>query len=134
MRGKSRPGWALFPTLETGERIEAEGYFTEHATYGRQFQISSYELKAPEDEVAIERYLGSGAIKGIGVALAARIVRRFQADTFRVIEEETGETGGSQGDQRAQGQGNFPAGGGKAGSEKGHDFSPAIWNLHQPWE
>lgn len=71
-----------------GERIEAEGFFTEHATYGRQFQVSSYELKAPEDEVVIERYLGSGAIKGIGVALAARIVRRFKADTFRIIEEE----------------------------------------------
>lgn len=71
-----------------GELIEAEGYYTDHVTYGRQFQISSYQIKAPEDEVAIERYLGSGAIKGIGVALAARIVRRFKGDTFRIIEEE----------------------------------------------
>lgn len=71
-----------------GELLEAEGYYTEHATYGRQFQIESYELKAPEDAVAIERYLGSGAIKGIGVSLAARIVRRFKNDTFRIIEEE----------------------------------------------
>lgn len=71
-----------------GELIEAQGHYTEHATYGRQFQIESYEIKAPEDAMAIERYLGSGAIKGIGVAMAARIVRRFKDDTFRIIEEE----------------------------------------------
>ncbi|WP_044296561.1 ATP-dependent RecD-like DNA helicase [Robinsoniella peoriensis] len=71
-----------------GELIEAQGHYTEHATYGRQFQIESYEIKVPEDAMAIERYLGSGAIKGIGVALAARIVRRFKDDTFRIIEEE----------------------------------------------
>lgn len=71
-----------------GELIEAQGHYTEHVTYGRQFQIESYEIKAPEDAMAIERYLGSGAIKGIGVALAARIVRRFKDDTFRIIEEE----------------------------------------------
>ncbi len=71
-----------------GEAIEAEGHYTEHATYGRQFQISSYEIKAPEDVVAMERYLGSGAIKGIGMALAARIVKKFGTDTFRIMEEE----------------------------------------------
>lgn len=71
-----------------GELIEARGTYTEHSTYGRQFKISSYELKAPEDELAIERYLGSGAIKGIGMALASRIVRRFKGDTFRIMEEE----------------------------------------------
>lgn len=71
-----------------GEAIEAEGQYKEHSTYGRQFQISSYEIKAPEDVMSIERYLGSGAIKGIGMALAARIVKKFKADTFRIIEEE----------------------------------------------
>ncbi len=71
-----------------GEAIEAEGNYIEHSTYGRQFQITSYEIKAPEDVVSIERYLGSGAIKGIGVAMAARIVKKFKADTFRIIEEE----------------------------------------------
>ncbi|MEE0419990.1 MAG: ATP-dependent RecD-like DNA helicase [Lachnospiraceae bacterium] len=71
-----------------GELVEAEGSYTEHSTYGKQFQINTYEIKAPEDAVSIERYLGSGAIKGIGVALAARIVRRFGEDTFRIIEEE----------------------------------------------
>lgn len=56
--------------------------------YGQQFKVTSFEEKAPEDEEAIERYLGSGAIKGIGLAMAARIVRHFKEDTFRIIEEE----------------------------------------------
>ena len=50
--------------------------------------IESYETKVPQDSVALERYLGSGAIKGVGAALAARIVRRFGDDTLRIIEEE----------------------------------------------
>lgn len=78
----------LFPDIAEGENIEAVGEYTEHPSYGRQFKVQSFEEKAPEDEMAIERYLGSGAIKGIGVALAARIVRRFKKDTFRIIEEE----------------------------------------------
>ena len=78
----------VFSDIVEGENIEAKGEFTEHAVYGHQFKVSSFEEKAPEDEIAIERYLGSGAIKGIGLALAARIVRRFKKDTFRIIEEE----------------------------------------------
>ncbi len=77
-----------FSDIAEGENIEAKGEYTDHPTYGRQFKISSFEEKAPQDELAIERYLGSGAIKGIGIALAARIVRRFKEDTFRIIEEE----------------------------------------------
>ena len=78
----------VFSDIVEGENIEAKGEFTEHPVYGHQFKVSSFEEKAPEDEIAIERYLGSGAIKGIGLALAARIVRRFKKDTFRIIEEE----------------------------------------------
>lgn len=78
----------VFSDIVEGENIEAKGEFTEHPVYGRQFKVSSFEEKAPEDEIAIERYLGSGAIRGIGLALAARIVRRFKKDTFRIIEEE----------------------------------------------
>lgn len=78
----------IFSDIVEGENIEAKGEYTDHPTYGRQFKVHSFEEKAPEDEIAIERYLGSGAIKGIGVALAARIVRRFKKDTFRIIEEE----------------------------------------------
>lgn len=76
------------PFIGEGELIEAQGRYTEHVTYGRQFQIQKLEMKAPEDTQAIERYLGSGAVKGVGLALAARIVRRFKEDTFRIIEEE----------------------------------------------
>ena len=77
-----------FSDIAEGENIEVHGEYTEHATYGRQFKVVSFEEKEPEDEMAIERYLGSGAIHGIGLALAARIVRRFKKDTFRIIEEE----------------------------------------------
>lgn len=78
----------IFSDITEGENIEAHGEYTDHPTYGRQFSVKGFEEKAPQDEVAIERYLGSGAIKGIGIALAARIVRRFKEDTFRIIEEE----------------------------------------------
>ena len=77
-----------FSDIAEGENIEARGVFTDHPTYGRQFKVQSFEEKAPQDVVAIERYLGSGAIKGVGIALAARIVRRFKEDTFRIIEAE----------------------------------------------
>ena len=77
-----------FPAVTQGAVIEAEGVYTHHPVYGRQFQISSFTEKMPEDTMAMERYLGSGAIKGIGAALAARIVRRFGEDTIRILEEE----------------------------------------------
>lgn len=74
--------------LTEGETIEARGEYTEHPTYGTQFKISTYQTVAPKDRVSMERYLGSGAIKGVGAALASRIVKRFGDDTFRIIEEE----------------------------------------------
>ena len=77
-----------FPYISEGDLIEASGTMTEHPIYGEQLQVEHYELKAPEDTASMERYLGSGAIRGVGTALAARIVRRFKADTFRIIEEE----------------------------------------------
>jgi len=78
----------FFQYIHEGENIEAKGSYTEHVSYGQQFKVDSYEIKIPQDALAIERYLGSGAIKGIGVALAARIVRRFGEDTLRIMEEE----------------------------------------------
>ena len=77
-----------FTYISEGERIEATGRMVEHSIYGEQLAVESYEIKAPEDTLAIERYLGSGAIKGIGAALAKRIVKKFKADTFRIMEEE----------------------------------------------
>lgn len=78
----------IFTHLDEGECIEAEGAYVEHAVYGTQFKVDRFHVVAPEDAVAMERYLGSGAVKGVGAALAARIVRRFGDDTFRIIEEE----------------------------------------------
>ena len=77
-----------FPAVSQGTTIQASGIYTHHPVYGKQFQISSFVEKIPEDTYAMERYLGSGAIKGIGAALAARIVRRFGNDTIRIVEEE----------------------------------------------
>ncbi len=77
-----------FKYVDEGENVELKGEFTEHAVYGEQFKAVSYEVKAPEDKVSIIRYLGSGAVKGVGQALATRIVKEFGEDTFRIIEEE----------------------------------------------
>ena len=77
-----------FSYISEGELVEAAGRMTEHPIYGEQLAVESYELKEPEDTVSMERYLGSGAIKGIGAALATRIVKKFKTDTFRIMEEE----------------------------------------------
>lgn len=74
--------------LSEGENIVAQGDYVEHPVYGSQFKISSYKTVAPTDSASMERYLGSGAVKGVGAALAARIVKKFGDDTFRIIEEE----------------------------------------------
>lgn len=77
-----------FPYISEGELLEISGDYITHSIYGTQFQVMSHEVKEPEDLMSIERYLGSGAIKGVGAALAGRIVRKFKDDTFRIIEEE----------------------------------------------
>lgn len=77
-----------FHYIGVGEMLEADGEYIEHPVYGEQFKIASYQIKVPEDVIAMERYLASGAIKGIGAALAARIIRRFKEETFRIMEEE----------------------------------------------
>lgn len=78
----------MFRGADEGESLEIQGSFTEHALYGRQFKAVAFHVTQPEDLVGIERYLGSGAIKGVGAALASRIVKRFGADTFRIMEQE----------------------------------------------
>lgn len=77
-----------FPFVNEGEYIQVEGNITTHPLYGEQLQITRWELCSPKDQLAMERYLGSGAIKGIGPAMAARIVRRFGDKTFSIIERE----------------------------------------------
>lgn len=77
-----------FNFINEGELMELHGEYVNHSVYGNQFKVVSHEVKEPEDKASIERYLGSGAIKGVGAALAARIVAKFQEDTFRIIEQE----------------------------------------------
>lgn len=78
----------IFSSVNEGEYIRAEGERTVHPIYGEQVSVASYEFVAPSDRDAVLRYLGSGAIKGIGPKLAKRIVDQFGDDTFRVVEEE----------------------------------------------
>nr|WP_296042381.1 ATP-dependent RecD-like DNA helicase [uncultured Blautia sp.] len=77
-----------FPVLNQGATVEVTGSYIQHHIYGKQFQASTMVEKMPEDALAIERYLGSGSIKGIGAALAGRIVRHFGKDTLRIVEDE----------------------------------------------
>lgn len=74
--------------ISQGDCIQAEGSYVEHPVYGEQFKVTACKTMVPEDAAGMERYLASGAIKGVGAALAARIVRKFGSDTFRIMEEE----------------------------------------------
>ena len=78
----------IFKDIEQGETLEVTGEYVDHPVYGTQLKVKEYRSIPPEDAASMERYLGSGAMKGIGPALAARIVKKFGGDTFRIIEEE----------------------------------------------
>lgn len=77
-----------FHFIEEGELLALEGEYMTHRLYGSQFSVKTSTVCEPEDLISIERYLGSGAIKGIGTVLAGKIVKKFKEDTFRIIEEE----------------------------------------------
>ena len=77
-----------FAYISEGEMLEVTGEYVHHAVYGLQLQVTSYEEKEPEDLLSIERYLGSGAIRGVGAVMAGKIVNKPKGDTFRIIEEE----------------------------------------------
>lgn len=77
-----------FPCISPGETIDAEGSYTTHPVYGEQFAVETFTVVTPEDQGMAEKYLAGGAIKGVGPALAKRIVKKFKADTFRILEEE----------------------------------------------
>ncbi len=77
-----------FGGIGQGENVEITGQYVEHAVYGRQLKAESIKVLTPEDAFAMERYLAGGAIKGVGPALAKRIVSKFGNDTFRIMEEE----------------------------------------------
>ena len=73
---------------EPGMTLALSGDFVVHSNYGEQFSFTDAEEIIPKDTLDIERYLGSGAIKGIGIALASRIVTKFGEDTLRILDEE----------------------------------------------
>ena len=76
------------PLCAVGERVELEGAFVTHPRYGRQFKASSAKTLAPATLAAIEGYLGSGVIKGVGAATAHAIVAHFGMDTLSVLDEQ----------------------------------------------
>ncbi len=77
-----------FQEISAGEFMEFSGEFAYHPKYGEQFKAQSARSIIPDDIDSIERYLGSGAIKGIGAVTAKRIIARFGADTLRILDEE----------------------------------------------
>ncbi len=77
-----------FEYIEVGTEIAAEGTVSDSSGYGPQFHVASYRILTPETAAAMLRYLAGGAVKGIGAALARRIVDKFGEDTFRIFEEE----------------------------------------------
>nr|WP_307871955.1 ATP-dependent RecD-like DNA helicase [Micromonospora sp. U21] len=73
---------------QPGESLRLQGRWSSHPQYGRQFEVDSYTTVLPATIQGIQRYLGSGLVKGIGPVFAERIVAHFRLDTLRVIEEE----------------------------------------------
>ena len=114
-----------FQTIDEGEGLELSGGYVEHAVYGSQFKVESYEEVLPEDEQSMERYLGSGAVRGVGPSLAARIVRKFGKDTFRIVEQEPERLAEVKGisDRRTDG--------GKKGSARSHDLPAEVRDLQR---
>ena len=77
-----------FGYISEGEYLEIEGEEVFHDIYGEQIKVTSYKVIPATDELSWKKYLGSGAIKGLGAVLANRIVDKFGEDTLRIVEEE----------------------------------------------
>ena len=93
-----------FNYLSEGELVEVNGEYVVHSVYGTQLRVLNYEIKAPEDLLSIERYLGSGAIKGVGASLAGRIVQKIQGRHLPDHRRRTRKTCGGAWDQRTYGK------------------------------
>ena len=90
----------MFSYISAGEFITAEGEFTKHPVYYMQFQVKSYELKVPDDAKSVKRYLGSGAIKGIGEKTKNDLLKTFKS-VKRIKEADFAELENSIGKNRA---------------------------------
>ncbi|MDE2484589.1 MAG: ATP-dependent RecD-like DNA helicase [candidate division NC10 bacterium] len=76
------------PTVTPGETLKLTGEWVQHTKYGEQFKVEAFETITPATLAGIEKYLGSGLIKGIGPVFARRLIEMFGTDTLRIIEEE----------------------------------------------
>jgi exodeoxyribonuclease V alpha subunit len=91
-RGSQDLVTAVGPLLgaQVGESLRLRGRWTSHPKYGRQFEVHSYATVLPATAAGIQRYLGSGLIKGIGPVMAERMVTHFGVDIMYIIEEQPG--------------------------------------------
>ena len=129
------------PGLNPGETVKLQGEWQNHARYGRQFKMASCEMVMPATVSGIERYLGSGMIKGIGPVMAKRLVSKFATETLDVIDQDIGAAersrrhrgkadrddkerlAGSEGDTGGDG---LPAGARREPRLRGEDIQ-AVW-------
>nr|HRD02662.1 AAA family ATPase [Candidatus Saccharicenans sp.] len=78
----------VFPPLSPGEHLKLIGHFEVNQKFGRQFQMESFGLALPHSTIGLEKFLASGLIKGIGPVLAKRIIKKFGAETARILDEQ----------------------------------------------
>ncbi len=78
----------VLPDVQTGETVKLQGEWVDHPSFGVQFRADRYEHSLPQDADGVLRYLSSGVIKGVGVATATAIVKKFGEDTVRILEQE----------------------------------------------
>ena len=76
------------PFITIGDSLKLEGKYVTHQEYGRQFKIETFEKIMPETLESLERYLGNGTIKGVGPAIAKRIVDYFREETMYILKFE----------------------------------------------
>jgi exodeoxyribonuclease V alpha subunit len=77
-----------FSQIQAGQTLKLEGFWRDHPKYGPQFQVTQYQETKPATLTGIEKYLGSGLIKGVGPVTAKRIVAHFGLETLEVIEQQ----------------------------------------------
>ena len=106
-----------------GMYIQAEGEYVNHPQYDLQFSVSSYEVTLPADLDGIERFLGSGLIKGVRKMLAKRIVRTFKEDSLRILAEEPERLAEVKGISLAQAQKIA------ASYQENHEYENAVLSL-----
>ncbi len=117
--------------INVGESVELGGQWTIHAEYGKQFQVEQMRSVLPATVAGIEKYLGSGLIKGVGPVTAKRIVRHFGEDTLNIIEQTPERLAEVPGVGQKRTQTDHPSLGGTTGHQRGHALSAKPRCLHR---